>query len=237
MTDKKQGAPLAPTATRGAVDAFLTKLATVPAVRAAGQRGRLLFALDATASREAAWDRACQIQGEMFRETSALGGLDVQMAYYGGFADFRASAWVSDSASLIGPMTGVRCLAGKTQIARVLRHALDEAKAVRVNAVVFVGDCMEEDADALGSLAGELGVRGVPLFLFQEGHDARAESAFRQIAELSGGAWCRFDASSAPQLRDLLGAVAVYAAGGRKALADYGARRQGDVLLLAKQLR
>jgi hypothetical protein len=234
MTDKKQVTPAAP---RGAVDAFLNKLAAVPAVRTAGQRGRLLFALDATASREAAWDRACQIQGEMFRETAALGGLDVQMAHYGGFGDFHATAWLSDSAALIGPMTAVRCMAGKTQIARVLRHALDQTKAVRVNAVVFVGDCMEEDADALGALAGELGVRGVPVFVFQEGHDVHAERNFRQIAELSRGAWCRFDASSASQLRDLLGAVAVYAAGGRKALADYSARHQGDVLLLAKQLK
>jgi hypothetical protein len=237
MADKKQGAPLAPTSGRGAVDAFLTKLAAVPAVRTAGQRGRLLFALDATASREAAWDRACQIQGEMFRETATLGGLDVQMVHYGGFGDFRPTAWLSDSAGLIGPMTAVRCLAGKTQIARVLRHALDETKTARINAVVFVGDCMEEDADALGALAGELGVRGVPVFVFQEGHDVNAERTFRQIAELSRGAWCRFDASSASQLRDLLGAVAVYAAGGRKALADYSARHQGDVLLLAKQLK
>jgi hypothetical protein len=234
MTEKKQ---VSPSATRGAVDAFLDKLAAVPALRTAGQRGRLLFALDATASREAAWDRACEIQGEMFQATASLGGLDIQMAYYRGFGDFRATAWVSDSAALIGPMTEVRCLAGKTQIARVLRHALDGSRAAKVNAVVFVGDCMEEDADALGALAGELGVRGVPVFVFQEGHEARAERTFRQIAELSRGAWCRFDASSASQLRDLLGAVAVYAAGGRQALADYGARHQGDVLLLAKQLR
>lgn len=133
-------------------------------------------------------------------------------------------------------MTAVRCLAGRTQIARVLRHALDEAKAARVSALVFVGDCVEEDADALGRLAGELGLRGVPVFAFQEGHDASAEHVLRQVARLSGGAWCRFDASSASQLRDLLAAVAVYAAGGRKALANYSAQRQGDVLLLAKQL-
>lgn len=221
---------------RAEVDAFLGRLAKAPAVRAAGQRGRLLFALDATASREATWDRACEIQGEMFRETATLGGLDVQMLYYRGFGEFRATEWVSDSNALIATMTGVRCLAGKTQIARVLRHALDEAKSVRVSALVFVGDCVEEDADTLGALAGELGLRGVPVFAFQEGHDAGAERILRQVARLSRGAWCRFDASSASQLRDLLAAVAVYAAGGRKALADYSAQRKGDLLLLAKQL-
>ena len=236
MADRTQKPPAPVQAPRADVEAFLGTLAKMPAVRAAGQRGRLLFALDATASREATWDRACQIQGEMFRETEALGGLDVQMLYYRGFDEFRASGWLPDSNALIGQMTAVRCLAGKTQIARVLRHASDEAKAARVGALVFVGDCVEEESDALGALAGELGLRGVPVFAFQEGHDAHAEHVLRQVSRLSGGAWCRFDASSASQLRDLLAAVAVYAAGGRKALANYSAQRKGDVLLLAKQL-
>ena len=235
MSDRKQQ-PAAVPPVRADVDAFLGRLAATPAVRAAGQRGRLLFALDATASRESTWDRACAIQGEMFRETAALGGLDVQMVFYRGFGDFQATPWLSESAALIGKMTAVRCLAGKTQIARVLRHAVAEAKSARVSAVVFVGDCVEEDADELGALAGELGLRGVPVFAFQEGHDAGAERILRQVASLSRGAWCRFDASSASQLRDLLAAVAVFAAGGRKALANYSARHKGDVLLLAKQL-
>ena len=236
MPDNSRKPPAPTQPLRVEVDAFLGKLARMPAVRAAGQPGRLLFALDATASREATWDRACAIQGEMFRETAALGGLDVQMLYYRGFGEFRATGWLSDSAALIGQMTAVRCLGGQTQIARVLRHALDESKAARVGALVFVGDCVEEDADVLGALAGELGLRGVPVFAFQEGDDAQAEQVLRQVARLSRGAWCRFDASSASQLRDLLAAVAVYAAGGRKALADYSAQRRGDVLLLARQL-
>jgi len=56
------------------------------------------------------------------------------------------------------------------------------------------------------------------VFLFQEGADARAAAAFREIARLTKGAYCRFDAGSAAQLRELLSAVAVYAAGGRQAL-------------------
>src|SRR3546814_9870581 len=42
--------------------------------RDGGRRGRLIFAMDATASREPTWDRACRLQGEMFKETAALGG-------------------------------------------------------------------------------------------------------------------------------------------------------------------
>ena len=70
---------------------------------------------------------------------------------------------------------------------------------------------MEEDVDRLAKLAGELGLIGVPVFLFQEGREPKAERAFREIARLSRGAYCPFDAGSAKQLRELLTAVAVYA--------------------------
>ena len=90
----------------------------------------------------------------------------------------------------------------------------------RVAALVFVGDCFEENLDEVGQIAGQLGMQGVRAFLFQEGHNPEAERAFRHIAKLTNGAHCRFNSSSPQQLRDLLGAVAAYAAGGRRALAD-----------------
>ena len=139
-------------------------------------------------------------------------------AYYRGFGEFRASEWLTDSAQLVRQMTGVFCLGGQTQIAKVLKHAIAEANSRKVNAVVFVGDCMEESVDELCRLAGELGILGVPTFIFQEGDEPIAMRAFKQIARLTGGAHCSFDSSSADQLRDLLSAVAVFAAGGRKAL-------------------
>lgn len=219
------------------VNAFLRKLARTPAVHPAGERGRLIFAMDATASREPTWDRASHIQAEMFKETATLGGLDIQLVYYRGFGECRASPWVSESAALLKRMTGVFCLAGQTQIAKVLKHAIKETKRQKVGALVFVGDCVEEDIDRLGHLAGELGLLGTPCFIFHEGRDPIARSAFQQIAKLSGGAYCAFDASSAQQLRDLLSAVAVYAAGGRKALADYSDRRGGVVRQLTHQVR
>jgi hypothetical protein len=114
---------------------------------------------------------------------------------------------------------------------------LKEAKASKVGAVVYVGDCMEENADALCAKAGEIGLLGVPLFLFQEGHDPVAERTFREIARLTRGAWCRFDQSSARQLKELLAAVAVYAAGGRQALADHSREKGGGAALLLEQLK
>ena len=217
------------------VDAFLRKVAAAPAVRPAGERGRLIFAMDATASREPTWDNACHIQGEMFKETAALGGLEIQLAYYRGFGEFQAGSWAASADALLRTMTGVMCLAGHTQIGKVLKHAIAETKAKKVDAMVFVGDCLEEDLDRLGQLAGELGLLGVPCFLFHEGRDEVAARAFQQIARLTGGAFCRFDASSPKQLRDLLSAVAVYAAGGRKALADFSARTGGVAARLTHQ--
>ena len=219
------------------VEAVLNRVAAVPAPAAAGDRGRLIFAMDATASREPTWDRACQIQGEMFGATADLGGLEIQLVYYRGFGEFRRTGWIADSRSLVRQMTGVFCLGGHTQIRKVLQHAIDETKRKAVNAVVFVGDCMEEDVDLLCHLAGELGLLGVPVFIFHEGNEPVAARCFRQIARLTKGAYLSFDAASARQLRDLLGAVAVYAAGGRRALEDLGKRAGGAVLQIAGQVK
>ena len=230
--------PSASPASSGAeVDAFLRKVARASAIHKPGERGRLIFAMDATASREPSWDRASHIQGEMFKETANLGGLEIQLVYYRGFGECKASPWVGNSNDLLKRMTGVMCLAGHTQIGKVLKHALKESKKRKVGALIFVGDSIEEDIDRLGHLAGELGLLGLPCFMFHEGPDPLARMAFQQIARLSGGAYCPFDSTSAQQLRDLLSAVAVYAAGGRKALADYGDRKGGVVRQLTHQVK
>ncbi len=219
------------------VDAFLDKVKAMPAVRAAGGRGRLIFAMDATASREPTWDMAAEIQGQMFVETAALGGLDIQLAFYRGFGEFKVSGWTADEKSLLKLMTAVRCLAGQTQIGKVLQHAANVTKERKVNALVFVGDAFEEDIDAVGKIAGALGLLGVPAFMFHEGDNPLAGFAFQQVAKLTNGAYCQFDASSARTLRELLGAVAVYAAGGRPALEDLARKRGGEVLKIAHQVK
>ena len=224
-------------ATSDDVSAFLERIAKTPAVRPAGGRGRLLFAMDATASREPTWDRACHLQGEMFQETETLGGLEVQLVFYRGFGECKSSPWVDSSRELVRRMTAVKCLGGQTQIGKVLNHALKETKKKRVNALVFVGDCMEEDVDKLCHTAGQLGLQGVPAFMFQEGPDPIATRAFKQIAKLTNGAYCAFDSSSARQLRELLSAVAVFAAGGRLALEDYGKRTGGAALQITNQVK
>src|SRR5262245_56692048 len=187
---------------RSAVDTFLDKARSVPAVAGtAGGRGRLLFCMDATASREPTWDRAAKIQGEMFVAAEQLGGLDVRLAFYRGFDDFKASKWTSDGRELARLMARVECLAGSTPIGRAFAFAAEETKRGRLNALVFVGDCFEEELDAVGALAGQLGLLNVPAFLFQEGDNAVASRAFAQFARLTNGRHCRFDLSSPDALR------------------------------------
>ncbi len=209
------------------IDNFLQRVRPVAPV-AEGARGRLVFAMDATMSRQPTWDLALKLQGDMFQAVKKAGALDVQLVYFRGFGETRASKWVRDPESLARLMATVACQGGFTQIRKVLLHVLREAKKAKINAVVYVGDCMEEEIDQLSHLAGQIGLLGVPMFLFQEGHDQKAERTFKEIARLTRGAYSHFDAGSARQLSQLLSAVAVYASGGRKALQKHRAETQSD---------
>ena len=213
--------------------AFLARMDAAQSSASTGS-GRLIFALDATASRQPTWDMACQLQAEMFREAASIGGLSVQLVYYRGLSECRASRWVSQPDHLAGLMERIDCRMGHTQIGKVLAHARRETQVLKVAALVFVGDAVEENPDSLSQDASELGRLGVPAFMFQEGSDRNVERVFRDIASLTHGACCRFDAGAARQLAELLRAVAVYAVGGKAALM---ARRDTGAVELLEQLR
>ena len=222
---------------RAEIDKFLETVRSLGPAAQPGQRGRLIFALDATMSRQPLWDTACHLQADMFREAAAIGGLDVQLIYYRGLGECRASGWVSDARQLGSLMEKIDCRGGHSQIGKILAHTRRETEKRKVQALVFVGDAMEEPIDDLCAAAGGLGLLGVPAFMFQEGNDAVAEQAFREIARLSRGAYCRFNMGAAHELAELLRAVAAYAAGGIKALSDLKARHNASAVKLLEQLR
>jgi hypothetical protein len=229
---RKPGAAPAEASSRSEIDAFL---AQARSIAPAGEgRGRLIMALDATMSRQPTWDVACKLQAEMFREAGKIGSLDIQLVYFRGFGECRASKWVSETGELSKLMTGLQCRGGQTQIGKVLTHARRENARKKVAVMVFVGDALEEPIDDLAAKAGELGLLGVRVFVFQEGRNPIVEAGFREIARLTGGAYARFDTNAAGQLRELLRAAAVFAVGGLKALADKGGA--GGRLLL-EQMR
>ncbi|MFD2648870.1 VWA domain-containing protein [Devosia albogilva] len=201
----------------GEVAAFVKKVGEVARPNAA-QDGRLLFALDATMSRQPTWDLACSLQAEMFKAIPKSSALQVQLLYFRGFGECRASKWVLSGDSLAKLMSGIQCQGGRTQISKVFAHARSEHARRRINAVIYVGDAIEENPDLLAEKAGQLGLLGLPLFIFQEGHDPQVEAAFKEFARLSKGAYARFDASAPQELAALLKAVAAFATGGRDML-------------------
>ena len=228
----KARAPAKKTSSRSEIEAFLQDAHELAATQG-GARGRLMFALDATMSRQPTWDMACALQGEMFVAAASIGTLSVQLVYFRGHGEIRASRWVTDGKTLRGLMERIDCRGGITQIQRVLAHAKKEAERKPLAALVYVGDAMEENVDILCGLAGELGLRNVKAFMFHDGRDQMAETAFREIARLTGGVYLPFSAASASELKALLAAVATYAAGGRRALenADSASARRllGDM--------
>lgn len=224
-------------ASRPEIEAFLDRVRALGSATAPGQRGRLIFSLDATMSRQPTWDTACRLQADMFREAAAVGGLDIQLVYYRGLGECRATQWITQTERLADLMSRIDCRGGHSQIGKILAHARRETEKKKVQALVFVGDAMEEPIDDLCASAGALGLLGVPAFMFQEGHDAIAEKAFREIARLTRGAYCRFSPGAAHELAELLRAVAAYAAGGMKALVDLSARRGAGAVRLLEQLK
>ena len=200
------------------IESFLDEAKRLGPVASGSPQARLIFALDATMSRQPTWDLACRVQAEMFTAASQAGGLLVQLVYFRGFDECRSSRWVSDPRALLDLMTKIDCRGGQTQIARVLRHVRSEASRSPLKVLVYVGDAMEEPIDDLCTLAGELGLLGVKAFMFHEGHDPDAAQAFREMARLTGGAYARFDIGAPQALAELLRAAAAYAASGVEGL-------------------
>jgi hypothetical protein len=126
---------------------------------------------------------------------------------------------------------------GQTQIGRVLRHIKAEQAEAPVGAFVFIGDAMEEKADDLARIAGELGLRGVKGFFFQEGRSAEVAACFKDLARLTGGAYAAFDTGAAGRLAGLLKAAAAYAAGGLAALEARARQGEAEAKLLLGQMK
>lgn len=184
------------------------------------QRPRLLFAMDATASREASWNVAKEITGAMFE--AVPGELDVALAYHSGGRLREMTPFSSEARAFLDKVQSVHCFAGRT----ALNEILDKASITPgLKALIYIGDCFEEDPREAVELAQQLKLKGVRCFIFhdtssqEQGYDTEAaRTAFDEIARITGGALLPFDETSPDLVRELLAAIAIYAAGGMKAL-------------------
>lgn len=210
--------------------AVTTKKADAAALLGTDEAARVLIAMDATASRSAAWATARRVMSAMFREVPE--GLEAALAYFQGHDTFQVSRWVADAEEFTKAVAGVGCVGGNTQILRVLDHAATLAKASGLNALVLVGDAFEEDPNVATVQARALRALNVPVFAFLEGDDPRTRRVFRTIANESGGALLPFDTTAPDALRELLAGIACYAKGGMKALEAAQKRLPGARLLL-----
>ena len=131
MADKPQKLPVKRTT-------FLDKVRQSKAVASAASREtlakalapsgrpRLLFAMDATASREPAWQLAQTITGAMFE--AVPGALDVALAYHGGGRLKEVTPFVADARAFLDKVHTVQCEAGGTALTAILEAATTIAR-------------------------------------------------------------------------------------------------------------
>jgi hypothetical protein len=201
-----------------------------PAETGVPSRPRLVFAVDATASREPAWAAARQVTDALVR--ALPGELDVALAVHGGSRVHTFTEFTNSPATLRDRAAGVACLAGMTRLLPILATSL-KRQAVRV--IVYCGDVFEENLGAGRELADSLGARGVKLIVLHDTADPSARrdaEVFWDLAKRTGGCVLPFDANAPGKLRDLLSAVAVYAVGGEQLLREKREALPGAVALL-----
>jgi hypothetical protein len=202
-----------------------TPVIYMPSNNPALLRARVIFAVDATASREASWNVARELQAKMFIEAGSDGLLQLQLVYFQANT-CRASKWAAQGEELARWMGAIQCETGLTQIEKVLQHALREHERAPVQGVTFIGDSMEENIDVLGALADQLGAAGVPLHMCQEGDDISARKAFRLLALKTGGTYSVFNPAVPQTIERLSAQLNKIARGAVASVAAIGTRSQ-----------
>jgi hypothetical protein len=201
-----------------------------PAATSANTRPRLIFAVDATASREPAWTAARQVTDVLVK--ALPGALDVALAVHGGSRVHTFTAFTSDARTLRDRAAGVSCVAGMTRLLPILSTSLKHP-AVRV--VIYIGDLFEENLIRGRQVADAMGAQGTRLIVLHDTADPAARrdaEVFWDLAKRTGGCVLPFDGAASGRLRDILSAVAVYAVGGEKLLRARRHELPGAVALL-----
>ena len=213
-------------------DAFLDKVRAAKVVKPLDRSAvpkktpRLVFAFDATASREPAWDEARQITDRLF--CSLPGGLDIALAVHGGNTVHTFTPFSSDARSFRDQAAGISCIAGMTRLCTILRRTID---AGGVKVLLYIGDTYEEDSAEAFALADRCKLHGIRVLILADRADAHALEVFHGIAARTDGAVLDFRAVPLKDMGDVLEAVAALAAGGRKLLEGKGTK--GAQLLLS----
>ncbi len=202
-------------------------------------RGRLLFGLDLTGSRERTLAEARLATASMFEAIAAIGNIEVKLAWYRGVHECKVGRWHDDPEIVSRSMKELSCVGGDTQIAKLLRVALAEPE--EISGMVFIGDDCEEKTDVLFDLARKLGRKSVPLFIFHEcigkcEYTQRAKPSFRKMAKLSGGAYMEFKPDSGTVLREALTSLAAFSVAGPEGMRQIPTPKTPEALQLHGRL-
>lgn len=211
------------------------KIASVPskaALRAAAvseRRPRLVFGIDATASREPAWEAAKKITDSLF--TTLPGELDVALAVHGGGVVSMFSAFSSDVQRFRDLAAGVSCRAGHTQLVPLMQRTREHPD---VKVFLYIGDCFEESEEEAYEAADALKARGIRAVMLHDASsgDMAARRVFEEIAKRTGGVCLDFYGGDRQAMKNIFEAVAVLAVGGIKLLQQRRSQLPGAAKLL-----
>ena len=189
--------------------------------KARAARARLIFALDATASRQPALrtDAACQLQSEMFAEAGKLGRAEIQLVYYRGPNECSHSAWTLDANELARAISRITCEGGHTKIRESPCPCAGRARP---------RECRGGDLHWRRARRGSIDAlrrrrqRTSPILVFISRGRRSTRGQGLQKARWTDRrrAYEHFDPGAARKLAELLRAVAAFATGGLTALAD-----------------
>jgi len=183
------------------------------------QKTNIIFAVDATASREHFWSETIKIQDKMFSTAQKAGAnLHAQLVSYSGETfdgEIHRTPWHNDAHALSDHLRSVRCAPSQTQIEKVFRHALNECCKRDVHALILVGDSYEENVPTLVRLASQINQKGIKLFMF---HDTKTTctaedtlTVFKKIAKAAEGFYVPFNVGDLAVLGDYLKVVGALA--------------------------
>lgn len=193
-------------------------------------RPRLIFAVDATASREPAWRAARGVTDSLVK--ALPGALDVALAVHGGGRVHTFTPYTTAANTLRDRAAGVMCKAGFTRLLPIMASAV---KDPGVKVVIYIGDVFEESLARGRRLADSMGARGTRLIVLHDTADPAARGhaeIFWDLAKRTGGCVLPFEAGASRKLHDLVSAVAVYAVGGERLLQERRHALPGAVALL-----
>jgi hypothetical protein len=190
---------------------------------------RMILALAHEADDEFIWNRIKTLESQIF-----AGPVSVKLAFFGRETASQTrrpcitTNWVTDAADWADLVDRGRagCICGCfIQTGDILEQALRETQQAPVQAVVIVSDSFHGNLDAAVATAKQLRAAGTRVFLFQQGRSGATEHAFRILAEVTGGAYHRFNPHVervAERLPEMLEVVSHFATGGMQALEARG---------------